>query len=424
MLVIGAGAAGITAAYFLAQAGVDVVLLERGPYPGSKNMSGGAVYSLPTREFLPDFWQEAPVERALRDHQFWLMTETSAIKLGFTSVDFVNPPYNRFSVMRATFDRWYAGKAVQAGACLWTECKAESLLLDGKKVIGAHISGNRSGHIHADIVILAQGANPILAEKAGLIKKPKAANYSLYVKEMLYLPREVISERFQLKDNEGTVIGLLGDNTAGLVGTGSLYTFKEHIGLNTGVGVKTLADKKVNISDLMARLKRHSVIEPLIRGGTTVEYLAHLIPEGGYNAVPRLVFDGMMITGDAAGLVNGTHGLNLAMYSGKFAADTAIKALEECKFTGEALNHYRERLEGSFVLKDMWDNRKIPGWFAKNPTLFDDYITLFNQAAFQVTMVHPVSRREKRRVIRKAILAARPAGKLLVDALQGIRVVK
>ena len=71
VIVIGAGIAGITAAYLLAKAGVKVLLLEWGPFPGSKNMSGGAVFSLPTREILPEFWQEAPVERVLVDQQYW-----------------------------------------------------------------------------------------------------------------------------------------------------------------------------------------------------------------------------------------------------------------------------------------------------------------------------------------------------------------
>lgn len=85
VIVVGAGVVGITAAYFLAQAGVSVLLLERGPFPGSKNMSGGAVFSLPTRELLPDFWREAPVERVLVDQQYWLLTDSSAVKLGFVS---------------------------------------------------------------------------------------------------------------------------------------------------------------------------------------------------------------------------------------------------------------------------------------------------------------------------------------------------
>ncbi len=422
--MVGAGAAGITSAYFLAKAGIEVLLLERGLYPGAKNISGGAVYSLPTRELIPDFWREAPVERVLVDQQYWLMTETSAVKIGFTSDEMDKPPYNKFSVLRATFDRWYADRAVAAGVALITGCKAEALLLENRRVIGVQVSGSRRGNIYADVVILAQGVNPLLAEKAGLIAKPKAKNYSLYVKEMIALPEQVINERFHVSGNRGAVIGLLGDNSAGLIGTGSIYTFKEYVGVNLGVGVKTLAEKKVNLVELLGRLKRHPVVHPLIRDGTTVELLAHMIPEGGYNAVPRLVFDGMLVTGDAAGLVNGTHGLNLAMYSGKFAADTVIKAAKKGDFSSGALQTYSHKLEDSFVLKDMKDNRRVPGFYSSNPTVFADYIGLLNKVAAEVATVYPISRRKKRRLIRDTVLESKPVGKLLIDAFNAGRVVK
>jgi len=424
VIVVGAGVAGITAAYFMAQAGVKVLLLERGPFPGSKNMSGGAVFSLPTREILPEFWQDAPVERVLVDQQYWLLTDSSAVKLGFASTDLNEPPYNKFTVMRATFDRWFAAKATSAGAELWSGCKAESLLKEGNRVRGVYVSGRENGPFTADLVILAQGVNPILAEKAGLLKKAESKSCSLYIKEMIYLPEEIINERFLVRPGQGSVIGLVGDNNAGLIGTGSIYTFNEHVSINTGVSVATLAQEKVNIGLLLARLKEHPLIEPLLKGGTTVEYLAHMIPEGGYHAVPEIVFNGMMIIGDAAGLVNGTHGINLAMYSGRFAAESAIEALHKGDSSQKGLSSYLEKLQDSFVLKDLQDNKKVPGWYNANPTLFKDYIRMINQSALQASLVYPVSRRDKRRVILKEIFAALPARKLLIDALNAIRVIR
>ncbi len=424
VIVVGAGIAGITAAYSLARAGVEVLLLERGPYPGSKTISGGAVYSLPTRELLPDFWEEAPVERVLVDHQYWLMAERSAVKLGFTSMEMDREPYNRLSIMRAVFDRWYAKKAVLAGAELWTSCKAEDLILENCRVCGVRVSGSVQGAVRAGMVILAQGVNPLLAERAGLVKKPRASSMSLYVKEIISLPEEVINERFNLSGDRGAVIGLLGEATAGLPGTGSIYTFKEHLGINVGVGVQTLTSKKVKINELMAALKAHPVVEPLLRGGTTVEYLAHMIPEGGFNAVPPLVFDGMVIAGDSGGLVNGDHGINLAMYSGKFAAEAAIEAIRKGDYSRKVLKGYHKNLENSFVFKDMRANREVPGWFRKNPTLFVDYIGLVNSVSAHVSMVYPVSRGVKRRFIRRVVLNKQPLGKLLTDALKAVRVIR
>jgi electron transfer flavoprotein-quinone oxidoreductase len=45
VIVVGAGIAGCVTAYQLAQQGREVLLIERGEAPGSKNLSGGVLYS-------------------------------------------------------------------------------------------------------------------------------------------------------------------------------------------------------------------------------------------------------------------------------------------------------------------------------------------------------------------------------------------
>ena len=62
-IVVGAGPAGSTAAYLLAKEGHEVVLIERGTAPGSKNMYGGRMYTHALNRIIPGFWEEAPVER-------------------------------------------------------------------------------------------------------------------------------------------------------------------------------------------------------------------------------------------------------------------------------------------------------------------------------------------------------------------------
>ena len=44
VIVVGAGIAGMTCAYLLAQQGHEVLLVERGTEPGTKNLSGGVFY--------------------------------------------------------------------------------------------------------------------------------------------------------------------------------------------------------------------------------------------------------------------------------------------------------------------------------------------------------------------------------------------
>jgi hypothetical protein len=113
---------------------------------------------------------------------------------------------------------------------------------------------------------------------------------ALAVKEILFMPEEVIQQRFNIKEDEGVVIEMMGTVTEGMVGTGFLYTNKDS--LTIGVGCM-LSDFKANPHKttpyaLLEKLKKHPSIAPLIEGGEMKEYCAHLIPEGGFHAVPKV----------------------------------------------------------------------------------------------------------------------------------------
>jgi electron transfer flavoprotein-quinone oxidoreductase len=101
-----------------------------------------------------------------------------------------------------------------------------------------------------------------------------------------------------------------------------------------------------------------------------------LIPETGYDRLPILAKDGLLLAGDAAGLVSTSprhEGSNYAMASGVMAAETALEAREKGDFTVAVLNSYRRRLEGSFVLKDMEHFREWPGFLERNPHVFSSW---------------------------------------------------
>ena len=79
-----------------------------------------------------------------------------------------------------------------------------------------------------------------------------------------------------------------------------------------------------------------------------------------------------MITGDAAMLVNNVHweGTNLAMFSGKYAAETAIEALEKNDFSENTLALYEKKLKNSFILKDMKTYEDVVPTIEKNAEAF------------------------------------------------------
>ena len=106
---------------------------------------------------------------------------------------------------------------------------------------------------------------------------------------------------------------------------------------------------------MLNRLAEHPAIAPIIKDGEFSEYSAHLIPEGGVNAMPKLFGNGVMVVGDAAMLVNNVHfeGTNIAMLSGKIAAMTAIEAIDLQDFSEERLSKYAVNLRNTSAFKDL-----------------------------------------------------------------------
>jgi electron transfer flavoprotein-quinone oxidoreductase len=364
-VVVGAGPAGAAAALALAQAGRDVVLLERGPFPGAKNVYGGVVYGRVLDAVVPRWWEEVPVERWVVRRSTAVLTGTQALTVDFRTQAWGEAPYNGMTTYRARFDAWLAGKAVDAGARLVTSTVATSLLRDA----GGRVAGVRTdrpgGDLPARVVIACDGVNSFLAKEAGLLPRADAARHTLGVKEVLALPRETIDERFGLRGKEGLDLEILG-GTLGIPGGGFLYTGEDTLAVGAVLSLPHLAKAGIRPEQVVAALKAHPAIAPYVRGGEVVEYSAHLIPEGGYDALPaKLALDGLLVAGDAAGLTLATgiwlEGVNFAIGSGLAAGRAAASALAGGDVSERALAGYRRALESDFVLRDHKRLRRAPG---------------------------------------------------------------
>ncbi|MBK6974281.1 MAG: FAD-binding protein [Sterolibacteriaceae bacterium] len=402
-IVVGAGPAGNAAAYTMASAGLKVLQIERGEYPGSKNVQGAILYSDALEKIIPDFRDDAPLERHIIEQRMWVLDDESFVGTHFRSDDYNKPPYNRYTIIRAQFDKWFSSKVREAGALLICETTVSELLVDGNRVVGVRCD-REGGDIFADVVILADGVNSTLARKAGFHAEISPGNVALAVKEILFMPQEAIEARFNITEDEGVVIEAIGKITDGMMGTGFLYTNKDS--LTIGIGCM-LADFKGSPNRtspyaVLERMKKHPAIAPMIAGGEMKEYCAHLIPEGGFYAVPRVFGDGWMIVGDSGGFVNSVHreGSNLAMTTGRLAAETAIAAKEAGKGFGAAsLKAYKAALDESFVMKDLHKYRDMPDVFHRNNQFFTTYPELVNRAAKTMITVDGVDKKTKEREI-------------------------
>jgi electron transfer flavoprotein-quinone oxidoreductase len=356
VIVVGAGPAGSLAALKLARAGYSVVIVERGQRPGAKNMFGGLLHNAPVlNELLPGFPEEAPLERHVYKKVLAFLTPESAVSLTFENENYDRPPYNGFTIFRPAFDGWLANEAVKAGALLLSDCAAEDIIKENGHIAGITIKG-REGELKSKIVIAADGVLSFMTRKAGLRGDFQPENMGLGVKLLLGLPEAVINERFGLVRDQAADISFLGA-VGEIRGGGFLYTQRECLSIGLVVHLDSLKASGKTPYDALNDFLQHPSLKKLLKGGTPLEYSAHLISEGGFKALPRLFTDGLMVSGDAAGLcyTNGINleGINLAMTSGVLAAETAIEALKVNDFSARTLSLYMKKLESSFVIKDM-----------------------------------------------------------------------
>jgi electron transfer flavoprotein-quinone oxidoreductase len=406
-VVVGAGPAGTAAALTLARAGLSVVLLERGEFPGAKNLFGGVLYRRQIEELVPEFWKErnAPVERYIVEQRIWLMGGESVTAIAHRNEAYKEPP-NCFTGLRVKFDQWFADKAVEAGALPVYSTVALDVIREGNRVVGVKTDRD-DGDLYADVVVIADGVNSLLGKSLGIHREWRPDEVSLAVKEVIALPREKIEDRFNLEGDEGVTIEFIGETSLGMAGMGFLYTNKDTLSLGIGVMVNHLREKRIKPYEILEAVKRHPMIRKLIQGGETKEYSGHLIPEGGYHSIPPLSGDGWVIVGDAAQLVNFVHreGTNLAMTSGRLAAEAIIEAKRKGDFSAASLRRYDERIRETFVMKDLKKYRGMHAFLNEQDPdlLFNRLPRAANEALYNMFLVDGVPKADKQKLAMKLI---------------------
>lgn len=411
-VVVGAGPAGIAAAYTMAKAGLSVLVLEKGEKPGAKNMFGGVIFGHHTEKLAPEFWKTAPIERHVVEYQYWFLSNQSHVLMSHRNQKF-NGRYNAFTVHRAKFDPWFAKLAEDAGAIIINRTTVDGVLKENGKVVGVT---TERGDVLGDVVVAADGVNSMLAKQAGLREETPEGATVLAVKEVIALPKQKIEDRFNLGPDEGVAALLVG--FAPGMHAGFMYTNRDTLSIGIGVGMRDLDKSKQRPNDILEKFKAHPSIAPIIKDGELKEYSAHMIPEGGYDYVSNVSADGMLVAGDAAMLVNAINweGTNLAMTSGTLAGETVVEAKKKGDFSSGTLQRYRQRLGNSFVLQDLKKYRDVPKFFEANPHFFTEYPEMMNELFYMWHVVDDELKADRMKRMKGYVFKRRSKFGILKDA--------
>lgn len=374
-LIVGAGLSGLAAAERLADAGLQVVVLERGAGPGSKSITGGRLYVGCVRDRFPEWWSDAPLERAVTREAWTVLDGQSSLRVDFHDEALGGEKHKSYTLLRSKFDGWLGERLEGKGVFIIPEKPVTELLHENGQVVGVMVDQEE---LHADAVIVCDGLLSFVGQAAGLRECPKPKSVAVGAKEVIGLPSGVIEDRFSLEKGEGAAELFLGSLTRGMTGGGFCYTNADSLSLGMVIGVGGLMDKggAEKLPEIFEAFKAHPRIKPLVRDGEVLEYSAHLIPEGGLGDVPKLVGNGILLAGDAARLALNmgytVRGMDFALASGQMAADALIAARERGDMSAAGLSGYEREMRSSFIWSYLEAFRNMPE-LLENQDLYTRY---------------------------------------------------
>jgi electron-transferring-flavoprotein dehydrogenase len=389
--IVGGGQAGLACAIRLMQlleedpalaealGEVPVAVIEKGRVAGAHQLSGAVMNPAAIRELLPD--AEFPhFGEVAGESVLFLPNGKRAVPLKPIPPPFRN--HGNVVVAVAELNRWLADQAEEAGAYLLSETSGYKLLLQDGVVHGVRTGdkgrdrqgGEKSNFepgsdVIARATVLAEGCWGHLTGAAikalGLAARDPQV-WALGVKEVWEVPEplhKVVHTlgwplRAGAKYREFGGSWIYGMNRDG-------EPPRVSIGFVAGLDH---ADARLSVHDVLQELKLHPRVRAILDGGRRVAWGAKAIPEGGWWAMPRLHAPGMVICGDAAGMVNVPRlkGIHYAIRSGMLAAETIVRRL---KAGSTDFSEYERAVHDSEIGRDLWQSRNMKQPFEKGLVL-------------------------------------------------------
>jgi geranylgeranyl reductase family protein len=324
VIVVGAGPAGSSAAYWLAGAGLDVALLEKTAFPREK-VCGDGLTPRGTRALI-DMGIDVSKEAGWL-HNRGLRVIGGGQRLHLEWPELTSFPDYGLVRPRADLDALLAQRAVAAGARLYEQTTVtEPVRSPGGRVIGvkARTAGKQPVEFTAPIVLTCEGVSGKLAQALGVHRNDRRP-LGVAVRRYYTSPKthdDYLESWLELWDGRPNESQLLP-------GYGWIFGMGDGT-VNAGLGVlnSSAGFQKTDYRAMLTRWLDNTPEEWGLREGNATSPTRGAALPMGFNRTPHYV-DGLLLVGDSGGSVNpfNGEGIPYAMESGKFAAEAVVQAL-------------------------------------------------------------------------------------------------
>ena len=360
VIVVGAGPSGSSAAYWLATAGLDVLLLEKTAFPREK-VCGDGLTPRGTRALLDMGIDVSEANGWLHNKGLRVIGGGQRLHLDWPELTCF-PPYGLVRP-RADLDEMIALQAVKAGARLLQNTAVTEPILDERsgRVVGVRGRGEDREPVEyrAQLVIAAEGVSGKLAQHLGIHRNEKRP-LGVAVRRYYTSPKthdDYLESWLELWDGKPNESDLLP-------GYGWIFGMGDGT-VNAGLGVLSTSTgfQRTDYRAMLTRWLDHTPEEWGLREQNAVGKTGGAALPMGFNRTPHYT-RGLLLVGDSGGSVNpfNGEGIPYAMESGKFAAESVVQALGRPEGAGreKALSGYAVRM------RDEWGSYyRLGGVFVK-----------------------------------------------------------